>query len=184
MDKITNNPVFKITVGLIEFIAYILFFILLGFILTSSKPTKDPRLTIEVECTHKAPLERLEAPSRGVSVISDTVDATVYNAVPAQTNSDPGHTATMFELNLDDPESHRIIAVSRDLEKKFPMHSVVRIEGTNRDGIYIVEDRMNRRFRKRIDFLVDNKTKYGKWENVSVTLVKKREVVKLSEYCF
>ena len=52
--------------------------------------------------------------------ISKNVHATVYNAVPEQTNSDPGHTAFMFELDLNNPYKHKIIAVSRDLLKEFP----------------------------------------------------------------
>ena len=41
---------------------------------------------------------------------STSVTATVYNAVVEQCNSDPGHTASMFELDLDNPYSHKIIA--------------------------------------------------------------------------
>ena len=101
------------------------------------------------------------------------VTATVYNAVPEQTNSDPSHTATMFKLDPDHPEKHKIIAVSRDLEKHFPMGSTVCVENAGKmNGEWHVEDRMNKRFTNRIDFLVANNVKYGKWENVKVTLVK------------
>ena len=83
-----------------------------------------------------------------VSTISVNVDenvvATVYNAVPEQTNSDPGHTASMFKLDLSNPYKHRIIAVSRDLLVSFPMGTRVRVEGTSYDGIYVVEDKMNK----------------------------------------
>ena len=80
---------------------------------------------------------------------SEMVTATVYNAVPEQTNSDPSHTASMFKLDLKDPYKHRIIAVSRDLLTRFPMGTKVRIKGTPYDGIWIVQDKMNKRYSKR-----------------------------------
>ena len=67
---------------------------------------------------------------------SQKVTITVYNAVPAQTNSDPGNTATMFKLDLNDPFKHKIVAVSRDLLKVFPYHSKVRVSGTAYDRGY------------------------------------------------
>jgi 3D (Asp-Asp-Asp) domain-containing protein len=100
------------------------------------------------------------------------VTATIYHAVPEQTNSDPGHTATMFELDLSNPRKHNIIAVSRDLEERFPMGSRICIENAGKmNGIWYVEDRMNKRFTNRIDFLVNTTMKYGKWNRVQVTLI-------------
>ena len=110
-----------------------------------------------------------------VSTISVNVDenvvATVYNAVPEQTNSDPGHTASMFKLDLSNPYKHRIIAVSRDLLVSFPMGTRVRVEGTSYDGIYVVEDKMNKRYKKRIDILINVGMKIGKWNNVKITKI-------------
>ena len=42
------------------------------------------------------------------------------------------------------------------------------------NGLWIVEDRMNRRFKNKIDFLVDNSIILGKWTNVIITLNKNR----------
>jgi hypothetical protein len=39
----------------------------------------------------------------------------------------------------------------------------------NLDGVWNIEDRMNKRFTKRIDFLVNTTRKSGKWENVKIT---------------
>lgn len=100
------------------------------------------------------------------------VHATVYNAVPAQTNSDPGHTATMFELDLSNPYKHRIVALSRDLLKKFPYGTMVQIEGTKYDGCYIVEDTMNKRYTNRIDLLINEDMQIGSWSNVTITKIK------------
>ena len=100
-----------------------------------------------------------------------SVTATVYNAVEEQTNSDPGHTASMFKLDLSNPYRHRIIAVSRNLLKEFPMHSKVRITGTSYDGIYVIEDKMNKRYVDRIDILINIGMKIGKWKNVKITKI-------------
>ena len=42
------------------------------------------------------------------------------------------------------------------------------------NGLWIVEDRMNKRFKNKIDFLVDNSIILGKWTNVIITLNKNR----------
>ena len=105
------------------------------------------------------------------SNVDEEVTATVYNAVPAQTNSDPSHTASMFKLDLSNPYKHRIIAVSRDLLIKFPMGTKVRVSGTKYDGIYVVRDKMNKRYKKRIDILINVDMKIGKWDNVVITKI-------------
>lgn len=102
---------------------------------------------------------------------SKNVVATVYNAVPSQCNEDPGHTAFMFELDLDNPFKHKIIAVSRDLLKEFPKGTKVKVEGTTYDGVYVVMDKMNKRYENRIDILINLDMKIGKWNNVKITKV-------------
>ncbi|MCX2779497.1 3D domain-containing protein [Microbulbifer thermotolerans] len=75
-----------------------------------------------------------------------TVDATAYNSVPGQTDSNPWIAAWNNRLRPGD----KIIAVSRDLEKHGLTNGAkVKIEGL--PGIYTVRDRMNKRFRRRID---------------------------------
>ena len=39
------------------------------------------------------------------------------------------------------------------------------------DGEWTVEDRMNKRWTKRIDFLVNKSMKYGKWGNVKIYII-------------
>jgi|TARA_R110000764_G_scaffold2838_4_gene12019 3D (Asp-Asp-Asp) domain-containing protein len=97
------------------------------------------------------------------------VQATVYNAVPAQTNNDPGHTAFMFELDLDDPYKHKIIAVSRDLLTEYPKGTKVYVTGTTYDGVYIVMDKMNKRYTNRIDLLINEEMQIGNWPNATIT---------------
>ncbi len=59
-----------------------------------------------------------------------------------------------------------IIAVSRDLLKKYPLHSTVRLEGY---GSFVVEDVMGARSRRSVDIWSDKKIPNGK--NVKLTLV-------------
>ncbi len=100
------------------------------------------------------------------------VHATVYNAVPSQTDSTPLITASNKKIDADNPGKHRWLAVSRDLEAfGFTFGAEVCVENAGEmDGIWHVEDRMNKRWTKRIDFLVNKEMKYGKWENVIIKL--------------
>lgn len=103
---------------------------------------------------------------------SDT-EATVYHAVPAQCNDDVKNTASMFQLNLEDPESHKIIAMERTMMKQYGLKygDLVKIEGAGpRDGVYQIQDTMNKRFagKHKIDFLINLDSNIGKWNNVKV----------------
>ena len=107
------------------------------------------------------------------TLIADDVLATVYNAVPAQCNNDVQHTASMFKLNLNDVLSHKIIAMERTMMKEFGLKygDVFKIEGTDKwDGVWQIQDTMNKRFagQHKIDILVPNNIKLGKWSNVKV----------------
>jgi 3D (Asp-Asp-Asp) domain-containing protein len=101
-----------------------------------------------------------------------TVTATIYHATPFQTDSTPDRTATNFKINMNNPELHRIIAVSRDLEAKgFKMNSIVVVSNAgDMNGLWVVRDRMHKRWTNRIDFLVDETLKGGKWNNVKIKL--------------
>lgn len=103
---------------------------------------------------------------------SDT-EATVYHAVLAQCNNDVKNTASMFQLNLEDPESHKIIAMERTMMKQYGLKygDLVKIEGAgSRDGVYQIQDTMNKRFagKHKIDFLINLDSKIGKWNDVKV----------------
>ena len=73
---------------------------------------------------------------------------------------------------MDNPEIHRIIAVSRDLEALgFTMNKTVVVSNAgDMNGLWVIRDRMNKRWTKRIDFLVDETLKGGKWTNVKIKL--------------
>lgn len=103
---------------------------------------------------------------------SDT-EATVYHATPKQCNDDIKNTSSMFQLNLENPESHKIIAMERTMMKQYGLKygDLVKIEGAGpRDGIYQIQDTMNKRFagKHKIDFLINLDSNIGKWNNVKV----------------
>ncbi len=102
------------------------------------------------------------------------VTATIYHAVPAQTDDTPFITASGAHIMECCAGSHRWIAVSRDLEDEGLFFGAkVYVTGTGVfDGIWTVQDRMNKRWTKRIDFLVDKEITGGKWEDVEIRLLK------------
>ncbi len=74
------------------------------------------------------------------------VTATAYNSVPEQTDSDPHLAAWGDSL----APGMKVIAVSRDLIPfGLDRHTPVKIEGFT--GVYVVLDKMNKRWEKRID---------------------------------
>lgn len=108
------------------------------------------------------------APAEEWKMIADDVVVTVYNAVPAQCNADVRHTASMFKLDLKNPEAHKIIAMERTMMSEFGLKygDIVKIEGTYngiQDGVYQIQDTMNKRFagQHKVDVLVSNNVKYG-----------------------
>ena len=110
---------------------------------------------------------------RSTSNAEVVVDATIYHAVEGQTDSTPLITASGKHINPNNPAGHRWIAVSRDLEKLgFVFGEKVLVTGAEQmDGVYVVEDRMNKRWTKRIDFLVNETMKGGKWRGVRIKLI-------------
>ena len=105
--------------------------------------------------------------------MGEQVTATIYHAVEGQTDSTPFVTASGKHINPNNPAGHRWIAVSRDLEPLgFVFGRKVMITGAGQmDGVYTVQDRMNKRWTMRIDFLVNESMRGGKWENVTIQLL-------------
>ena len=111
------------------------------------------------------------------------VTATRYNPVESQCNSQPLITADMSKISLSKLKRGEIrwIAVSQDLRKVYKYGDVVEIKAKDGDdksinGLYEVHDTMNKRFTDRIDILthIDNPHGQGKWEEVSIRLVKRK----------
>ena len=101
------------------------------------------------------------------------VTATIYHADPRQTDSTPFITASGAHIEECCPGDHRWIAVSRDLEDLgFVFGAKVLVEGAEEmDGVWTVQDRMNKRWTNRIDFLVDTDVRGGKWDSVKIEII-------------
>jgi 3D (Asp-Asp-Asp) domain-containing protein len=104
---------------------------------------------------------------------SEVVTITTYSPTVEQTDSTPLITASGFKINESNPKRHRIIAVSRDLKRKYKFGTKLRIKGAGKyDGTYTVRDVMNKRYTKRIDILVGKKDKQTKVKKVKVYKLK------------
>ena len=103
--------------------------------------------------------------------VTDVV-ATTYTPSVRETDSTPLITASGFKINPKNPKRHRIIAVSRDLKKKYKFGTRVKVSGAGKySGEYVVRDVMNKRYRKRIDILIGHKDKQTKFKNVKIRKV-------------
>ena len=100
------------------------------------------------------------------------VTATTYTPSVRETDSTPLVTASGFKINPKDPKRHRIIAVSRDLKRKYKFGTRVKISGAGKySGEYVVRDVMNKRYHKRVDILIGRKDKQTKFKNVKIRKV-------------
>lgn len=135
-----------------------------------------PDIAAEAEITQSQNVEKLlshsdkfEIDSNDWKLVADTAVVTVYNAVPEQCNADVQHTASMFTLDLDNPESHRIVALERTWmrENGIKFGDLILIQGTyqgKQDGVFVVHDLKAKKWEgtpKIVDVLVDNNTHYG-----------------------
>ena len=134
-------------------------------------------LSIVFHTPQSAPkdFELIVAPSINTTIdatVTRLVRATYYNAVLAQTNSEPHITACGYRIDLSNPRKHRFVALSRDLIRPTEWHTessgydnnapfafgdTILVTGSDEFfGYYIVADSMNKRYngKNRIDFLV------------------------------
>lgn len=96
------------------------------------------------------------------------VTATAYNSLPEQTR--PGSSGTITAWGDTLREGMKCIAVSRDLIDSGLTHNKeVNIEGL--PGTYIVNDKMNKRWTKKIDiYMGQNPEKAKEWGKKTVTI--------------
>ncbi len=100
--------------------------------------------------------------------ISEVVTMTTYTVERSQTDSNPFETASGMILNKKNPAKHRVVAISRDLKDRFAFGDSIMITAGNYSGIYYVEDVMNKRFKKKIDLLINPKDKNTRLFNVKI----------------
>lgn len=97
------------------------------------------------------------------------VTATTYTLAPKENGPYGNKLASGFKANPKFPQKNRVIAVSRDLLEEFPFHSLVFITGAGKlNGVWKVEDVMNERYKERIDFLINYKTRQQIHYNVKI----------------
>jgi len=108
-------------------------------------------------------------------VIPDIVTLTTYSVSESETDSTPLITASGFKLNAINPKRHRIIAVSRDLKRKYKFGQKVRIEGAGKyNGIYTIRDLMHHRWKNKIDILINPSDKHTKLRRIKMFRVEKK----------
>ena len=105
-------------------------------------------------------------------MISAATTATVYNAVPEQTNEQPCVTASGRRIT-GDVAALRWLAMERTMMARHGIHygDTILVKGAGiYDGEWIVEDTMHPRYagQDKIDFLVPDDVRLGKWDNVEV----------------
>lgn len=104
---------------------------------------------------------------------TEVVTLTIYSPIIGETDSTPNITASGFKIDIDNPGKHNIIAVSRDLKRKWKFNQKVRIRKAGKyNGVYTIKDVMNKRHKKRIDILVGPNEDPIKLRGVEVTLLK------------
>jgi 3D (Asp-Asp-Asp) domain-containing protein len=96
----------------------------------------------------------------------DVVTVTTYKVNEFKNDINGDLTATGIKLDTVNPRKHRIIAISWDLKKRYKFGQKVFVLGAGiYSGTYYVQDLMNKRWRKRIDILInpeDIQMKYKK----------------------
>jgi 3D (Asp-Asp-Asp) domain-containing protein len=97
------------------------------------------------------------------------VTLTTYSVTEEETDSTPTITASGFEIDENNPNKHRIIAVSRDLKRRLRFGEKVVLSNAGRfNGVWYVRDLMNSRFRNKIDVLIDEDDKQTKMFGVVI----------------
>ena len=97
------------------------------------------------------------------------VTLTTYSVTEEETDSTPTITASGFEIDENNPNKHRIIAVSRDLKRRLRFGEKVVLSNAGRfNGVWYVRDLMNSRFRNKIDVLIDEDDKQTKMFGVII----------------
>lgn len=111
-----------------------------------------------------------------IKIVEHEVTATKYNAVVAQCDDDPLITADCSKINLTKLNNYELrwIAISRDLKEFYNFGDVVTIECENPAlcGEWEVHDVMNKRFTKKIDFLVPINDNYNFNKPIKVKISK------------
>ena len=104
--------------------------------------------------------------------LPEQVTVTTYTPSVEECDSTPNITASGFKIDTLNPKRHKVIAVSRDLKRKWKFGTKIKVTGIGKySGTYIVKDVMNKRFKKRIDILVGKQDKQFKFTNIKISKI-------------
>lgn len=103
----------------------------------------------------------------------DLVTVTTYTISEGETDSTPLITASGYKLDSINPKKQKVIAISRDLKRKYKFGQKVRVKGAGKlDGIYTVRDLMASRWTKKIDILINPEDMGTKFRRVKLYNIK------------
>jgi len=110
-----------------------------------------------------------EVEEKVVDEFRKVVTLTTYSVTEEETDSSPTITASGFEIDENNPNKHRIIAVSRDLKRRLRFGEKVVLSNAGRfNGVWYVRDLMNSRFKNKIDVLINPDDKQTKMFGVVI----------------
>ena len=136
--------------------------VILFMIIIVSIPNSSKNIDVKIK---KIDLEITEEFRKIVTLTTYTID-------PLQTDSTPLITASGFKLDSINPRRHRVIAVSRDLKRKLKFGDKVRLSNAGRfNGVWYVRDLMNKRFKNKIDILINPNGRHTKLSGVVITKI-------------
>ena len=100
------------------------------------------------------------------------VSLTTYTTDTAQTDSFPLITASGLHLDSANPKKSRIIAISRDLQKLFSFGDKVKLSNAGKfNGIWLIHDLMNKKYRNKIDILINPSDRQMSLERVVISKI-------------
>ena len=101
---------------------------------------------------HKAIVMKYPFVLKSMKVVS----LSTYKADTTETDSSPLVTASGLKLDSSNPKKHRVIAISRDLKALFAFGDKVILTNAGKfNGIWFVHDVMNKRYKNKIDILIN-----------------------------
>ena len=100
------------------------------------------------------------------------VSLSTYKADTTETDSTPLVTASGFKLDSLNPKKHRVIAISRDLKELFAFGDQVKLTNAGKfNGIWFIHDVMNKRYRNKIDILINPSDRQISLEGVVISKI-------------
>jgi 3D (Asp-Asp-Asp) domain-containing protein len=100
------------------------------------------------------------------------VSLSTYKADTAETDSTPLVTASGFKLDSLNPKKHRVIAISRDLKELFSFGDKVILTNAGKfNGVWFVHDVMNKRYKNKIDILINSSDRQFSLKGVLISKI-------------